>query len=278
MSPFGGGAIRVRLTSLFGHDPEAGPYIRSLLFIDPNNLTFTRAEDDRHEAALDVLQVAIGENGEVLGNWRRTITLRLTDEQLTDARRQGIVYGTRMAVKKPGAYQVRTAVQDLATSSVGSGSQFLEVPEVGRGRLALSGVLLQAKREGSSAAETAASDLEFTESDTTADEVLGRPTLRIFRPGSDVVYAYEVYDGLDERSAQRLEMSTALLRDGRVVYQSAAEPVRAKKAESRVRVIPIAGLLSLGDDVPPGPYTLQVAVAASGKRRAVQWADLEVRR
>ena len=277
MSPFGGGAIRVRLTSLFGHDPQAGPYIRSLLFIDPNNLTFTRAEDDRHEAGLDVLQVAIGENGEVLGNWRRTITLRLTDDQLSDARRQGIVYGTRMAVNEPGAYQVRTAVQDLSTSIVGSASQFLEVPEVGKGRLALSGVLLQAKSSSTSAAQAAASDLESTGTEAT-DDVLGRPTLRIFRPGSDVVYAYEVYDGLDEQAAQRLEMSTSLLRDGRVVYQGPAEPVRARKAESRVRVIPIAGLLSLGDDVPPGAYTLQVAVGSGNKRRAVQWADLEVRR
>jgi hypothetical protein len=45
-----------------------------------------------------------------------------------------------------------------------------------------------------------------------------------------------------------------------------------------VRVIPIAGLLSLGADVPPGAYTLQVTVGADRKRRAVQWADLEVRR
>jgi hypothetical protein len=52
----------------------------------------------------------------------------------------------------------------------------------------------------------------------------------------------------------------------------------AEKKASRVRTIPIAGLLSLGDDVPPGAYTLQVTVAPGRKRGASQWVDLEVRR
>jgi hypothetical protein len=43
-------------------------------------------------------------------------------------------------------------------------------------------------------------------------------------------------------------------------------------------VVPIAGLLSLGHDVPPGSYTLQVNIGAGKKCRASQWADLEVRR
>jgi VWFA-related protein len=278
MSPFGGGAINLRLTSLFGHDKEAGPYIRSLLFIDPSALTFTRAEDERHEAIMDVLQVAVGDNGEVLGSWRRTITLRLTDEQLAGAQSQGVVYSTRMAVKTPGAYQVRAAVQDAATSAVGSASQFLEVPEVGKGRLALSGVLLQAKASSATAAETAASELEFSEAGDAETDILGKPTLRIFKPGSDVVYAYEVYDGLDEKRSEALEMRTTLLRNGRVVYEGPSEPVKAKKKTSRIRIIPIAGLLSLGDDVPAGTYTLQVSVAADKKRRASGWVDLEVRK
>ena len=278
MSPFGGGAINVRLTSLFGHDSSAGPYIRSLLFIDPGGLTFTRNPEGRHEARAEVLQAAVGDNGEVLGNWRRTITLRLTDEQLEEARAHGVVYNTRMAVKKPGAYQVRTAIQDLASSAVGSASQFLEVPEVGKGRLALSGVLLQAKASDATAAETAASELEFSEAGDAETDILGKPTLRIFTPGSEVVYAYEVYDGLDEKRSQALEMRTTLLRNGRVVYEGPSEPIKAQKKTSRVRTIPIAGLLSLGDDVPAGTYTLQVSVAADKKRRASGWVDLEVRK
>jgi hypothetical protein len=48
-----------------------------------------------------------------------------------------------------------------------------------------------------------------------------------------------------------------------------------------VRVIPIAGSLDLGKDVPSGPYVLEVTVARAreGKvnRHASQWVDFEVR-
>ena len=152
VSPFSAGDITVRLTSLFGHDPKAGAYIRSLLFIDPSGLSFTTTADGRHEAKIDIVQLAVGDNGQVPGNWRRTLTLRLTDAQLEDAQTQGVVYNTRMAVKQAGPYQVRAAIRDVASSAMGSASQFVDIARVGKGRLAASGVLLRAQANGSIAA------------------------------------------------------------------------------------------------------------------------------
>jgi hypothetical protein len=269
VSPFAAGAVNVRLTSLFGHDATQGAYIRSLLFIDPNALTFAKAADGRHEARLDVVLLAVGDNGQVPGNWRRTITLRLTDAQLEDAQTQGVVYHTRMVVKQPGAYQVRTAIRDMASGAMGSASQFLEIPRVGEGKLTASGVLLRAQ-QAEAAAEGASGG---------PDDVLGAPPVRIFKPGSKVVYAYEVYDGLDGDDA--VQVSTALLRDGKAIYRSPSTPFGARPATPKgkdTRVVPIAGLLTLGDDVPPGPYTLQVIVNAGKRRTAYQYADFEVRR
>ena len=75
-------------------------------------------------------------------------------------------------------------------------------------------------------------------------------------------------------------MSTALLRDAKVVYENEPAPVDAPSGNGAVRVIPIAGRLSLGRDVPAGSYTLQVTVAEprGGKKGvARQWIDFEVR-
>ena len=115
----------------------------------------------------------------------------------------------------------------------------------------------------------------------TAGDVLGEPPVRIFKPGSRIVYAYQVYSGLDDGDSGGMRVSSALLREGRVLYRSPETPVApptAPAAKGDVRVIPIAGLLSLGDDVPAGPYTLQVIVEAGKKRTAFQFADFEVRR
>jgi len=73
--------------------------------------------------------------------------------------------------------------------------------------------------------------------------------------------------------------SASLLRDGQVVFRGAVEPVaRPKDPRSRLRTIAVGGTLSLGEQVPPGVYTLEVNVASGRKRRAVQWTDFEVRR
>jgi hypothetical protein len=94
------------------------------------------------------------------------------------------------------------------------------------------------------------------------------------------VYAYEIYDGLGDTAG--LEMSATLLRNGKAVYHSPAAPVKAPQADNRVRVISIGGSLDLGNDVPSGPYSLQVDVLRqrNGRidHRASQWVDFEVRR
>ena len=273
MSPFGSAAITLRLTALFAHDQATGPYVRSLLFIEPSGLTFTRGADGRHEAAAEIAQFAVGENGELVGDWRRRLTLRLTDDELSRARQTGVVYSTRMSVKEPGGYQVRVGVMDVASGAVGSASQFLEVPKVGRGRLAMSGLLLRAEANDDGARVRR----PRLEPDPIDPEVLGKPALRIFQPGARVAFAYELYDGASVDDP--LAASASLLRDGRVVFQGEPEPIeRPKEADSGVRVIPVGGTLSIGEQVPPGIYTLEVNVASGRKRRAAQWIDIEVRR
>jgi hypothetical protein len=182
-----------------------------------------------------------------------------------------------MTVKTPGAYQVRVGVRDTRSAAVGSASHFLEIPKVGTGRLALSGVLVRDAGNGR------ADERATPPADDGAGAVratLGEPSLRIFQHGTDVVYAYEIYDGLGAAQAAQLEMSTSLLRDGRVLYESPWSAVRAQPRTADTRVIPIAGRLSLGADVPNGPYTLQVSVSQNdrGRRRvrADGWVDLEV--
>lgn len=276
LSPFGSGGITVRLTSVFGHDATTWPYVRSLLFIDPNDLHFD-AETGRHTARFQVLLMAIGDNGQLVDSWRREVPLALTDENFRLLSERGIVVTVRSAVREPGPYQMRVAVEDLTSKAVGSASQFLEVPEVGRGRLALSGVLLK----GTTGAEstTIQSESNPNVAPGLADAVLLEPEVRVLSPGVEAVYVYEIYDGLKDADPA-LEMSAAVIRDGKVVYQGPFTPVKASpKSGDALRTIPIAGKLTLGRDMPAGPYTLEVIVRGrDGKKlERRQWVDFEVR-
>jgi hypothetical protein len=76
-------------------------------------------------------------------------------------------------------------------------------------------------------------------------------------------------------------MSAAVIRDGKVVYQGPFTPVKASpKSGDALRTIPIAGKLTLGRDMPAGPYTLEVIVRGrDGKKlERRQWVDFEIRR
>ena len=132
LSPFASGGITVRLTSMFGHDTKQGAYVRSLLFIDTSDLQFDEDQPGRHTATFQVNLLAVGDNGEVLAEWRRLVPVALDDQQFQVAKERGIVYSVRTQVKEPGGYQMRAAVRDANTKLTGFG---LAVPRGAEGRL-----------------------------------------------------------------------------------------------------------------------------------------------
>jgi len=142
LSPFATGAIDVRLTTLFAHDKEAGSYVRSLFFVDPAGLTFVAGADGRHEADLSILLMAVGDNGQPVGQVRLQVPLRLEDDAYRLLRQRGLLYSARLPIREAGGYQIRAAVQDDRSKAIGSSAQFVEVPKVGKDQVALSGVVM----------------------------------------------------------------------------------------------------------------------------------------
>ncbi len=273
LSPFSSGGIDVRLTTLFAHDAKAGSYVRSLFFIDPAHLTFVDGPDGRRDADLTLLLLGIGDNGRAVGQARIQVPLRLDRDAYRLLQQRGLLYSARLPMKQPGGYQVRAAVQDDRSKAVGSSAQFVDVPKVGKGLVALSGVVMMdvAAASGQHAAVA---------TDTLSDGVLGEPAVKIFRPGSEVAYTCVIYDGR-KGSAEGFATTATLLRDGKRIHASRSAPIAAGAGEAAaIRSVPVGGRLSLGRQLSPGRYTLQVSVAsaaAPAQSRAVQWAEFEVR-
>ncbi|MEO5820056.1 MAG: VWA domain-containing protein [Vicinamibacteraceae bacterium] len=279
LSPFSTGAIDVRLTTLFAHDGKAGSYVRSLFFIDPAGLTFVDGADGRKEADLSMLLMAIGDNGQPVGQLRLQVPLRLDEDAYRLLRQRGLLYSARLPIKDAGGYQIRAAVQDDRSKAIGSGAQFVEVPQVGKDRVALSGVVMMDVAVGGPNAAGVAPTALAT--DAIADGVLGEPAIKIFRPGTEVAYTFEIYDGRGKRK-EGFSTQATLLRDGKAFYTTPPSPVGAAPESAKpIGAVPVGGKLSLGRGLPRGTYTLQVSVAPqSGRdrnRQASQWVDFEVR-
>jgi VWFA-related protein len=280
LSPFSTGAIDVRLTTLFAHDGKQGSYVRSLFFIDPAGLTFVDGPEGRKDADVNLLLIGIGDNGLAIAQQRIEVPLRLAPAAYHQLRQRGLLYSARLAIKDPGGYQIRAAVQDMRSQAVGTAAQFVEVPAVGKDRVALSGVVMMDVASLDPARATAATAATLA-TDAIGDGVLGEPAIKIFRPGSEVVYTCEIYDGRKKRSEGFATRAT-LIRDGREIFTTPPSPVGAASKDARpVGSVPVGGTLSLGRRLPPGTYTLQVSVGPrAGDRRsaqATQWVDFEVR-
>jgi VWFA-related protein len=281
-SPFGSAGVHVRLTSVFANDPKLGSFMRSIVHVDARDLTFTDQPDDWHQAVFDVLAITFGDNGTVVDQIGRTQTLRIRGKTYESILRDGLTYNITVPVKKPGAYQLRTALRDSGSERVGSASQFIEVPDLKKNRLALSGIMIKGmtsqafQQGGSGSAQKEESDNSIGESDPNAS-----PALRRFKQGLVMVYALVIYNAqLDKSTGQpQLKTQVRVFRDGKLVFTGAEIPFDLRK-QLDLKRLQLAGAIQLGSAMVPGEYVIQVlvtdALAKEKHRVASQWVDFEI--
>jgi VWFA-related protein len=274
MSPFATVDVPVRLTALFSEDPARGALIRCLLHVDAQALTFQDAGEGRKNVVLEAAVAAIGPRGRIVQRASSTYTLSMGDEDAEAARKGGFVLTLDLPVKDDGPHQIRAAAKDTVSGHAGSASQFLEVPELQKGKLAVSGIVMSgASRKGAGPAPDLADD-EWEDPDAT-------PAVRRFRANSSVAYAFGVYNA--QRSADdgkpQLAVYLNLYREGSRV-QSMARATPAFSAPPGDAPVAVASALRLGSAVPAGSYTLEVVVADQLRKgkdgAAVQSIDFDV--
>lgn len=273
-SPLTSGGLTLRLTSLFSSPAEKSAVVDSLMHIDASQLRLTDEAGGWKKAVIDVVAVIFGEDGQVVDQFDRTETVRVRDDALRLMLSEGLVYMMKVPIKKPGAYQLRVAVRDSQTDKVGSASQFIDVPDLKRERLALSGVVLTAAPDepAPGAAEKQAAP---------APDPLRDATVRRFRRGSQIDFFYHVYNAKVDRATGRPRLLTQvrLFRDGRPVFEGPTNPFDPG-AQTDMTRLKAASRLRLGLNLAPGDYVLQLVVTdglAKGSRATVtQWLDFEI--
>ena len=149
-SPFAVSDMRVRLTALFSN--PATPMVTGMLYVDGHDLTFRQGPDGAYRATLAAATFTFDVDGHVVSNTQKNYAIQIDPKGYGAALQSGFVLKVQHPVN-PGAYQLRVVVRDETSQKIGSASQFIEVPDLKRGTLTLSGILL--KQDGP--LETAAS-------------------------------------------------------------------------------------------------------------------------
>lgn len=273
-SPFAANDIALRLNTLFGNSAAQGPFVRSLLHISAKDLTFTDEPDGSKKAVFDVLAVGFGNNGVPVDQISRTYTMTLKKEMMANALERGLVYDFSFPMKKTGAYQLRVAIRDHGSEKVGSANQFVEVPNLTKKRLTLSGVVLEnlpyeAWQKRNSGGEDVKSD------------PLSDTSLRRFQQGSVLNYGFTIYNAKTDASrAPNLTSQIKIFVDGKPYFQGAPQPIVPRPGGAGPSTVSFAGSLSLATKMPPGEYVLQIVVtdklAKEKKNTAYQFVQFEV--
>ncbi len=281
VSPFASGDIHLKLTSVFGHDVKAGPFVSSMLHIEGKDLTLAEEEGGFHKGTVNIAAFTFSDNGRIVDQNSRTYTLRINDEQYQKVLKQGFLYTIVVPVKKPGAYQLRVAVRDDASERVGSANQFIEVPDVSKNRLALSGIVASASDPSElnkpRANQASASDEGAVE----AANPQASPSVRKFLGGMLLDYVFIIYNAQLDHATTRpqLESQVIMLRDGKPVFTGKMLPIDSSQLADMKRVVS-GGRLQLGANMEPGEYVLQVIVvdklAKEKYNTTTQWIDFEI--
>jgi VWFA-related protein len=197
---------------------------------------------------IQITYFALDAKGKYRGGNSDTVTLNLRPETKAAIQRSGMRTLSRLQIP-PGRYQLRVAVNDLATSAVGSVLYDLDVPDFAKTPLVMSGLVL---------ASGAASKLPTVRPDEELRPVLPAPPMgsRIFPVGDQLALFVEIYDNAGG-SSHKIDIAATVTSDeGNVKFKT--EDVRdSSELQGKSGGYGYSSRVPL-DGLTPGLYVLKV--------------------
>jgi VWFA-related protein len=282
-SPFSANEISLRLNTLFGNDVKNNSFVRFLLHVDARDLKFTDQPNGDKKAVFDVVAVLFGDNGAVSDQISQTYTLEAKSDRYRKILSDGFVYHFPFPVKKPGAYQLRVAIRDAQSNTVGSANQFVEVPNLKKNRLTVSGIVLENStyeqwQKSQTNAPVSSSVTENAIADAT--NPLNDTSLRRFKRGTVLRYGSEIYNARAD-TGQKPSISTQvrIFRDGKLLFDGKPSTVDVS-GQADLQRIKFVGAMNLGTEMQAGDYVLQIVatdnLAKEKQKIATQFVQFEI--
>jgi len=220
--------------------------------IDGSNLNY-REQDNRGSLALDVAGCVYDRTGKLVTSFIDKIKGSVPIETLEHARTSGFVYAKRLELK-PGYYQVRLGAIEPETETIGTAVSWVEVPDLSKGKPALSSILLSANN-----------------SQKSPDPQQWNSIKSVKAPGP-LLYYLVLYNA--PTSGADFTIQSEISQNEKVIYQSEPQSVPSRTIGKDGKGIEIGGQLSL--DLEPGLYELRVAVRDKANREIKRTVDFIV--
>ena len=257
------------------NDPESVSFVRSFFHIDPSNLTYIDGDNGKKILKLEIATFTFNENGQIVEQHGRAFEMEMDEARFQRALKKGFSYTDDFVINKPGAYQFRAVIRDAETGQMGSAGQFIQVPDLNKNRLALSGLVL-----GTMEAENQQNNQQNKTNDR--DDIQPTPNVRRFSRDSVIDYGAVIYNPTKDPKTGKPQLSMQLefFRDGKSVLQLEPRVIEPNEGANNPKRVDCGGRLKL-TGLPPGDYMMRIVVtdqlANKKYSRAEQWMDFSVR-
>jgi VWFA-related protein len=229
------------------------------VYIDGDRFQY-REQDQRKTFRLEILYAIYDSSGKQVDGTSAHVEGTLTPERLAQAKTSGYRFSRRMTLK-PGAYQARIGVREEGTDRMGTASAWVEVPEIARDKLGMSGLMLRNPLDTDPTAKEGINVSELEQ----IKMVQGIPLY----PHDDFCdYLFRVYR--DKQIADsNLLLKTEVLQDGRPLKQEAWKPISAEDMNADSKGwFDLDGEVDLGG-FKPGIYELQVSIKDARSNKTI---------
>ena len=274
-SPFAMNGVNVKLNALFGYASKSGYFVHSFLHINAGDLTFKKQQNGDYQATFDILAISYGDNGVPVDKNNATGSTTVKADQLERIKRDGIAYSFVFPVKQPGAYQLRVAIMDRESTEVGSANQFVEVPNLKKGAMSFSGIVLENIPKPPAAPSQFSTIAAKTDQDLISNSRFSTAA-RAFKRGTVLRFGVELFNAKKQAD---LKVQTRVFHDQKLVFQSSETKLDSNFLSSGGAVLH-NDAIELGENLLSGDYILQVVVtdqsASKKKSIAVQYVQFEV--
>ncbi|MEW6126367.1 MAG: VWA domain-containing protein [Acidobacteriota bacterium] len=206
------------------------------LAIDPRKVEFETSED-KQKADLEVAGFVFDELGKLRGGFSENVAVGVLPQDMAKLNQGGIAYSANTNLPA-GIYQIRIAVRDNKTGKIGTLSRYIEVPDLTKGRLTASTLLLGA---------APANDMKAV------NPVPINGNRQISRK-SDLRYAVVIYNAKVKDNKPQVKTQLTISHNGKEIFKEEEIALEASGGQL-IKV----GQLGLGG-VKPGRYTLTLTI------------------
>jgi VWFA-related protein len=259
--------IPVSLSLSYLNYPPKGLMLSTALQVANEFLSFVPTKD-KHTAVVTVAGVVFDDKGNPGATFSNRVTIEAPSVDSTKDGRD-LTYGYPVYLK-PGLYQVRVGVRDETTARLGTAHGWIEIPDLSRGQLALSSLLLGVRH----------STTETTNASTNSDNPSSAVPLSVdhnFPADGFLRFLTIVYNAAlaPADSKPDVAVQVQIVRDGQPVTTTALKKISVEDIPDVTR-IPYAAEVSL-NGLPVGRYLLQVTVVDRvAKKSASQQSRFEI--